>query len=183
MQIKLWWRETIQRINRFMQLVGWGVTLGILGGIIAFLLQGHIIDYVFASEEYEQVIVVEEPEVVEKIVLIEAVTNWTPERIIQEIRETFPEMPNTAVAIAKCESGLIADIQSHHILSYGREQSFGIMQIHAKSWHQVAINLGYNEYKTDVSDNLKMARYIFDKAGGEFTDWTCYNKGLYKKYL
>ncbi len=117
-----------------------------------------------------------------KEILIEVVINWTPERIEQEIRSVFPEAPNTAVAIFKCESGLDPDIQSHHILSYGREQSFGVAQIHAPDWHDTAIRLGYVNYKTDPSDNLKMARYIYD-GRGNFNDWTCYKNGGYKIHL
>lgn len=125
---------------------------------------------------------VEEIEVEPKVVQLQVITNWTPERIEQEIRTVFHEAPNTAVAIAKCESGLDYDIQSHHVLSYGREQSFGVFQIHAKDHDKTARRLGYEDYKTDVKDNLAMARYLYDRRGN-FKDWTCYNTGAYKKFL
>lgn len=105
-----------------------------------------------------------------EVVLID--TPWTKERIIEEIEKTFPEAPATAVAIAKCESGLVPDIQSRHILSYGQERSFGLMQIHAPDWHEKALELGYDKYQTDVRDNLAMARYIYEQAG-DFSPWTC----------
>ncbi len=107
---------------------------------------------------------------------------YTKEGIERKIRETFHEAPNTAVAIAKCESGLDEDIQSYHVLSYGREQSFGIFQIHAKDHDKTAKRLGYENYRTDVEDNIKMARYLYDRRGN-FKDWTCYNTGQYKRYL
>ena len=46
-------------------------------------------------------------------VLIEVKIEWNRARIEERIREVFPEAPNTAVAIAKCESGLVKDVQSH----------------------------------------------------------------------
>lgn len=113
---------------------------------------------------------------------IEIEVTYTTERIKEIIRQEFPEAPNTAVAIAKCESGLDPDIQSHHTLSYGREQSFGIFQIHAKDHDRTAKKLGLTNYKTDVRDNVQMARYLYEKRGN-FKDWTCYNSGEYKKYL
>lgn len=106
----------------------------------------------------------------------------TKESIERHIREVFPEAPNTAVAIAKCESGLNAEIQSHHTLSYGREQSFGIFQIHARDHDRTAQRLGLEDYRTDVEDNVAMARHLYNSRGN-FKDWTCYNTGEYKKYL
>jgi len=113
-------------------------------------------------------------------VMIEVV--YSKEGIERLIRETFPEAPNTAVAIAKCESGLSKDIQSHHTLSYGREESYGVFQIHSKDHDRTAKKLGLEDYRTDVEDNVKMARYLYDSRGN-FKDWTCYNSGEYKKFL
>ena len=150
------------------QVIGGAIVAGILFGIILDINNTPYVEIVEASEQ-----VVEKKEVRIKVLI-----DWTPERIKQEIRDTFPEAPELAVAIAKCESGLVADIQSRHVLSYGREQSFGLMQIQAKVWHNDAISLGYHNYKTDVIDNLKMARYIYEQAGNRFTPWTCYTKKM-----
>lgn len=110
----------------------------------------------------------------QEVVLIGTSTNWTKESILAAIRKMFPEEPERAVAIALCENhALIPDQQSNHVLSYGREQSFGIFQIHAPDWHETALELGYDKYQSDVQDNLSMARYIYDAAGGNFSDWTC----------
>ena len=92
------------------------------------------------------------------------------------IQETFPEDPDTAVAIAKCESGLDAKIQSYHQLSYGREESFGVFQIHSPHWNDKALELGYTNYKTDVEDNLLMARYIYEQMG--WSAWSCFTKNM-----
>ncbi len=103
---------------------------------------------------------------------------WSKDEIEKEIRRVFHEEPNTAVAVAKCESGLIPDIQSQHKQSYGQERSFGIFQIHAPDWHNKAIALGFNDYRTDVADNIKMARYIYDSAGKKWTPWSCFSKKM-----
>ncbi len=104
--------------------------------------------------------------------------NYSKEGIEKLIRDTFPEDPETAVKIARCESGLKADIQSRHVLHYGPELSFGVFQIHAPDWHKTALRLGYDEYKTDPADNIAMARYIYDNAGKTWRDWSCYTKRM-----
>lgn len=113
-----------------------------------------------------------------KEVRIAVEIDWTRERIIKEIRDTFPETPDLAVRIATCESGLVADIQSGHVLSYGRERSYGIFQIHSPVWHDLAVKLGYGDYRTDPADNIAMARYIYDQSGHVWTAWSCYTKRM-----
>ena len=148
--------------------------------VIMSVVVGIILIDIQIAEAYK----VEEPvviaEVLKKEVRIEIV--YSKEGIEQLIRKTFPEAPNTAVAIAKCESGLKAEIQSHHTLSYGREQSYGVFQIHAKDHDKKAKSLGFENYKTQVDDNVSMARYLYDQRGN-FKDWTCYKTGEFKKYL
>lgn len=142
------------------------------------MIGGILIDIQIAEAyknvEVENLVTVTEP----REVAIEVVIDWTPERIAKEIRDTFPEAPETAVKIAKCESGLVPTVQSHHRQSYGQERSFGIMQIHAPDWEDDAIRLGYKNYRTDVRENLKMARYIYEKAGNSFQPWSCYSKKM-----
>lgn len=153
----------------------------IAGAVLAGILTGLFIQISLDSATVVQAKseeVIEEPEEVR----IEVVIDWTKERIEEEIRTVFHEEPNTAVAIAKCESGLKADIQSHHILSYGREQSFGVFQIHAKDHEGTANRLGLEDYRTDVKDNVQMARFLYDNRGN-FNDWTCFKSGEYKRYL
>jgi hypothetical protein len=104
--------------------------------------------------------------------------NWTEERILQEIRTTFPETPDLAVAVARCESGLKADIQSRHVLSYGQERSFGVFQVHEPDWGKTADRLGLDNWRTDPGDNIKLARYIYEQAGKRWTPWSCYNKRM-----
>lgn len=117
-------------------------------------------------------------EVVEppKVVVVEVV--YTRDDIVQKIKEAFPETPETALAVAKCESGLVPDIQSHHTLSYGRELSWGLFQIHEPAWHKTAMRLGYEDYRTDVEDNIAMARYIYEQSGKSWRAWSCYTKKM-----
>ena len=146
-----------------MNVIAGAVVVGILTGIMSDILSQPYVQEVRAET------VKEEP----REVLLEVVYNWTPERIEQEIRTVFHEQPDLAVAVFRCESGL----KPH---AKGPTSDFGIAQIHKPSWHQKAIKLGYEDYQTDVIDNLAMARYIYDGAGGTFKDWVCYTKRLYK---
>ncbi len=121
----------------------------------------------------ERVEAYQAPEVEEpKEVRIEVIYNWDTDRIKQEIKATFPEDPYMAVKIARCESNFKM-VQSNHIQPYGREESFGIFQIHARAWHDVAVTLGYENYQTDIKDNLAMARHIYEVSGNSFKPWTC----------
>lgn len=146
------------------------------GGIVAKL--GEPISYLKTNvvEAKEIEILTDTIQKQREIVLLEI--DWTKEAIEKKIRETFPEDPETAIKIAKCESGLVADIQSHHTLSYGREESFGIFQIHARAWDKKAKELGFWEYKSDVMDNLNMARFIYDSAGKRWSPWSCFTKKM-----
>lgn len=140
----------------------------VMGLFIDWSLSNPYIDVVHAQET------IEEPQEVR----IQVVIDWTPERIEKEIRDTFPESPDIAVRIAKCESGLVATAQSNHMWHGERERSFGIYQIHSDSWHNKAIQLGLDKYQTDVQENIQMARYIYDNAGKKWTDWSCYTKKM-----
>ena len=111
------------------------------------------------------------------------------ENVIRLIRETFPEMPNTAVAVAMAESGMVMQ-QSRHKYpkdmdgqkAGSRERSWCIYQIHEPVHHANAVRLGYENYKTDVEDCVKMARVIYDQAGG-WSPWTVYTKKMHLAYI
>lgn len=91
------------------------------------------------------------------------------EKTIEEkIYETFPEEPDTMLAIARCESGLNQSAVSH-------TDDHGLMQINAPSWDSKAEELGL-DYKGSADDNLRMARYIYDHGGKEH--WVCFTKNL-----
>lgn len=137
----------------------------VLVGIVMGILVQVSIDS--ATPVYAVNEIVEEEEVIE----IEVVIDWTKERIEKEIRATFPEDPETAIAIFKCESGLRPDAK-------GPTSDYGVAQIHQPSWDKVAKRLGHEDYQTDVRDNLAMARHIYDNAGKKWTDWVCYTRKM-----
>ena len=87
-------------------------------------------------------------------VLIEEKIEWTPARVEKEIREVFPENPETMIAVAKCESGLVPDAE-------GPTQDSGIFQIHRPSH---ARNLEGIDLK-DPAENIRFARKLYDESG------------------
>lgn len=85
------------------------------------------------------------------------------------IRSTFPETPDRAVRIARCESGLDPDaLNGEHV---------GIMQIATKVHARLIAKLGYTVGDLfGIRANLHVARAIFDGADGGprgWAAWTC----------
>lgn len=77
--------------------------------------------------------------------------------IEQKIRDIFPEDPDRAVKIAKCESGLNPKAVSP-------TNDHGLMQIN-KSAHKVEGDI------YDVDTNLQFARKLYDESG--WKPWVC----------
>lgn len=108
----------------------------------------------------------------EQVVILEVI--YDEAGIEQLIRETFPETPNTAVAIAKAESELNANAynpEAHR----GCNGSIGVFQIacvHKRS---------DPESLKDVETNIKKAREIYLREG--WKPWGAYTDGRYKQYL
>ena len=118
-------------------------------------------------------------------------TYWREEANIKRlIRETFPEDPETAIAVAMAESGMRM-VQSNHNYpkdmdgqkSGSRERSFCIFQIHEPAHAATAKRLGYENYKTDIEDCVKMARVVYEQAGHSFKPWTVYAKKMHLAYV
>lgn len=152
------------------------VCLSILGGIFLGLsIDSRQKPLVFVNEA----VAASEPLPKPLTVMIEVA--YSKEGIERLIRETFHEMPNTAVAIAKAEGGLLAEIQSHYKVDGIQEPSFCTFQIHEPSWMREAERLGYGDYKTNVESCIKMARVIYDRHGWQ--PWSAYKNGSYKQYL
>lgn len=104
------------------------------------------------------------------------------------IRQTFPEEPGMAVRVAIAESAGTLSMEQSRLLypkdrpDWGvkagqRERSFCFFQIHEPSHDVRAKQLGLEDYKTNVESCVKMARVIYDDAGG-FYPWTEYHKIL-----
>lgn len=94
------------------------------------------------------------------------------------IRDTFPEDPVTAVAVAMAESGdgrsfdvyAINTTDSHK----GCKGSYGIFQIGCL--HEGDPSILYN-----VEYNVKKARELYNERG--WLPWGAYTDGRYKQYL
>lgn len=117
------WRD-IKNVRR--GAIGFAISFGIFLGI---LIDTRIppVEYIIPEAQAE------EPR---KKVLIEVEIDWTRERIDKEIEERAAHYGTSAATlkrIVQCESGYVTDIQSRHMLSYGREKSFGLAQIHLPS--------------------------------------------------
>ena len=84
------------------------------------------------------------------------------------------------VAVFKCENGW-SEQRGWDIDIVGPTSDYGIAQIWGPGWHSTAMELGYTEYKTEVIDNLAMARHIYDVQG--MPAWVCYTNGWWKDYL
>lgn len=88
-----------------------------------------------------------------------------PMTIEDKVRAMFPEDPDRAVAIAKCESGLRAN--AFNPKNKNGSWDAGVMQIN--SVHKYS-----KEYLFDVDNNLKVARKLYDRQG--WRPWVCARK-------
>jgi len=98
-------------------------------------------------------------------------------KVEELIKNTFPKNYKLAIAIAKCESKLnhkaIGDTNTKY-------QSTGLFQIRELPQRMKFYNLT-TEKLQDPTINILMAHIIYNHSG--WYPWTCYSKGLYKKYL
>lgn len=85
-----------------------------------------------------------------------------PRSIEQKIRDTFPEDPDTAVAIAKCESSM--NPKAINTKNRNGSVDYGLFQIN--SVHGYTAN-----YLMDVDNNLRIARELYDRQG--WMPWVC----------
>lgn len=93
------------------------------------------------------------------------------------IRETFPDDPATAVAIAYCESGLKAT--AYNPTNTNGTTDGGLWQIN--SVHDQRLRqLGLDKYNPE--DATVFARMLYDERGG-WGDWMCYTTRMHLAYL
>lgn len=121
----------MKRLNR----VGHIVTVGVFWGILLAL----VIDT--AQREMGQPLIYQAEiahaeEIAPKEVLIEKKIEWTKERIREEVDKKALEYGGDSDRIWRvlmCESGASTTIQSYHTTKLGRENSWGLAQIHLTS--------------------------------------------------
>lgn len=123
-----------------------------MGTTLLYHWQNRIVEVANAQEP-------EEP----KTVLIEEHIVWSEDRIIEEIEKTFPEDPQTALAIAKCESGLKPN-------AVGPTNDHGIFQLHEPSHDLSEIDV------YDPKENIAFARKLYDESGWQ--PWVCFTKNM-----
>ena len=92
-----------------------------------------------------------------------------PLTVEEKIQKTFPEEPENMVAIAMCESNLNQEAVSP-------TRDFGVMQVNEKTWDSTANEMGL-DYKSDVDDNLKLARHIYEVQSK--SAWVCWHLVAY----
>ena len=153
--------------------------VGIVWVIMAAIVGGILIDIKIAEAykvEVQEIIVVAE----KKEVRIEVV--YSKDSTEAEIRRTFAEEPNTAVAVAKAESGINLKADAYnpewHYDKNGNkicQGSYGVFQI-------ACVHEPENPKKLfDVQYNIKRAKEI--RNGGTWKQWGGYSSGGWKKYL
>lgn len=106
-----------------------------------------------------------------KVLLVLDYSN--PKDIEQLIRQTFPEEPNTAVAIAKAESELNPNAinpERHD----GCNGSIGIFQM-------ACVHERKGESLKDVETNIKRARELYLSEG--WRPWGAFTDGRWRGYL
>lgn len=80
----------------------------------------------------------------------------------------FPEDPNTAIAIANCESGLKPTAYNPNNRNGSTDGGlWQINSIHDKTLEAMGLD------KWNPEDATKFARHLYDNAGG-WRDWVCY---------
>lgn len=156
-----------------------GVKLLLLGFALS---SENTIEYAEAGVTEKEIYVMSETEYADYLkkneareIKIEVEIDWTTERIEQEIRATFPENPDLAVAIAKSESGESLNAHAFNPEQHiGCSGSYGVMQI-------ACVHEATPEYLFDVQYNLQQARKIYDEQGWE--PWGGYTSNGYMKYM
>lgn len=97
-------------------------------------------------------------------------TYWTRENVKRLIRQTFPEAPDVAIAVATCESGLKP--HAYNPKNTNGSTDGGLWQINSVHDKELA-RLGLNKY--DPEDATKFARMLYEE--NHWNDWVCYTHG------
>lgn len=101
------------------------------------------------------------------------------------IKKEFPEEPEIAIKIAKCESTLDYTLEGdkHLKFEYNGQQygsSFGLFQIRSggkekngKIWVRTDNVEEFSKKMLNPQQNIKMARKIYEESGKNFGKWSC----------
>lgn len=138
--------------------------------------------YVAEAAEIAEEVIIEESPKEESPKEVKIKVRYSESSIEQRIRDTFPETPNTAVAVAKGESGPSLNLTAYNpeahrdrngnVICYG---SYGVMQIGC-------VHMMENpDALFDLETNLRVARQIYDESG--WVKWGAYTSGGWEKHL
>ena len=102
----------------------------------------------------------------------------TPEQLIKEV---FGDQADVAIAIAKAESGLNPEAVGDLHITFEKD---GKLMGMSCGTFQIRVLEGRPDCETlkDLRKNVEYAKRIYE-ARGDFTAWSTYNNGAYKKYL
>lgn len=106
---------------------------------------------------------------------------WLSEANVRQlIRATFPDDPNTAVAVAMAESGLNPRATNAQDSHRGCKGSYGIFQVGCVHGYQPAALY-------DVETNIRIAKALYDdakaKTGNGWAPWGAHSNGSYLAYM
>ena len=94
-----------------------------------------------------------------------------PETLVERVRSRFPEDPDTAENILRCESRAGADPDAWDL----SQPDGGPMQINRATWEDVLYEdygWTWSQVVFDLPTHLRAARVIYERAGG-WEDWSC----------
>lgn len=102
----------------------------------------------------------------------------SPETLIKEV---FGDKAEIAIAIAKAESQMNPEAVGDKHIEFERD---GVTMGHSCGLFQVRVLPGRPDCETlkDPKKNIEYAKRIYDSRG-DFTAWSAYTNGAYKKYL
>lgn len=134
---------------------------------IFFIAVMAMLGYITRSKELIWPISRGQVQYIDKAYAVEVEKYVTPKTIEQKIRATFPEEPDTALAVFKCESGLRE--KALNTANKNGSWDAGIAQIN--SVHGVSQTM-----LLDLEVNLAVARVVYERSGNTFSPWVCYHK-------
>ena len=88
----------------------------------------------------------------------------------------FPEDPQTALAVAQCESGFKQSAYNDKNVTPTYDSGiFQINSVHQKRLDELGLD------KWNVEDNIRFARMLYDESGWQ--PWVCFTKRMHLAHL
>lgn len=113
---------------------------------------------------------------VARTVRIEVAIDWTRERVLQEVKTAASKYGVSYEKMYKtiaCESNFNPEIQSHHTMDYGREESYGVAQFHIPSRNRTADGTVITK-EMALNPAIALDAMAYHFSIGNQRLWTCY---------